>query len=488
MKKLELFFKYSKRGILLLTANEWYQIQQIKEICEVQIHPKYYDMQCTEYRKILSNITQGEVESAVFENFVMSEEKIRPLLERFNLGRDVLLNNTRYCVFIVPLHVELYIQEFLPNLYSYFEFKEQYLNQYTNYCDFIFPEDGYLKTKDMQRVLKSNLKNAGDDMVQQLEGNLHIRISKEQFLELKKNVNQYVELIQKNEKNISEKIQRTNDVFCCRLLTSLARVATVQGYYEEAIDIYKEFIHKQKLNSKNIAFEIWYGLADTYLYAEEYDEAYGTYAQILKWVMNQYEDEIAEEHFLNEKVRLYSKLALCEFKRKNDEKALQYIKYTFMNIDELNAEQKKSLFPVYYNYLLMWLDIFPYRTTEGDKLLECLENFDKNEMQKGMFLTVKAWYRGIINGDLYEAEKEAMEALNIKRRLCMENDVRIAESHYINAMLKMFQGDYDKALYCCNKSSNILKNVAMHEEQKEKRESVVKIIAEKQRGFSVCVK
>lgn len=102
-------------------------------------------------------------------------------------------------------------------------------------------------------------------------------------------------------------------------------------------------------------------------------------------------------------------------------------------------------------------------------------------MQKGMFLTVKAWYSGIINGDLYEAEKEAMEALNIKRRLCMENDVRIAESHYVNAMLKMFQGDYDKALYCCNKSSNILKNVAMHEEQKEKSGNLMKIIAQKQR-------
>lgn len=482
MKKLELFFKYSKRGILLLTANEWHLIQQIKEICEVQIHPKYYDMQCIEYRKILSNITQGEVESAVFENFVMTEEKMQQLLERFNLGRDVLLNNTRYCVFIVPLYVELYIQEFLPNLYSYFEFKEQYLNQYANYCDFVFPEDGYLKTKDMQRVLKSNLKNAGDDTVQQLEGYLHIRISKEQFWGLKKNVNQYVALIQKNKKNISEKIQLTNDVFCCRLLTSLARVATVQGYYEEAIAIYKDFIHKQKLNSQNITFEVWNGLADTYLYAEEYDDAYETYAKILKWVMDQYEDIITEENFLNEKVRVYSKLALCEFKRKNSEKALQYIEYTFTNIKELNKEQKKSLFPVYYNYLLMWLDTFPYKMAECDKLLEYLESFDKNEMQKGMFLTVKAWYRGIINGDLYEAEKDAAEALDIKRRLCIENDVRIAESHYVNAMLKMFQGDYDKALYCCNKSSNILKNVAMHEEQKEKSENLMKVIAEKQRG------
>ena len=82
-------------------------------------------MQSTEYREILADIKTKTAKSAVFENFAMSDEKLKDLLERFNLGRDLLLDNMQYCIFIVPPYVDLYIQEFLPNLDSYFELRLQ---------------------------------------------------------------------------------------------------------------------------------------------------------------------------------------------------------------------------------------------------------------------------------------------------------------------------------------------------------------------------
>lgn len=69
---------------------------------------------------------------------------------------------------------------------------------------------------------------------------------------------------------------------------------------------------------------------------------------------------------------------------------------------------------------------------------------EKNEVQEAMFLTAAAWYQGILNGNLLYASKAADRALQIKRRLYIENDARIAESHYVNAMIRMFQGKYEE--------------------------------------------
>lgn len=125
LKKIELFFEYSERGFVLISGSNERELTKIKKICENKIHPKFYDMQSMEYRKILADIKTKTAKSAVFENFAMSDEKLKDLLERFNLGRDLLLDNMQYCIFIVPPYVDSYIQEFLPNLDSYFELRIQ---------------------------------------------------------------------------------------------------------------------------------------------------------------------------------------------------------------------------------------------------------------------------------------------------------------------------------------------------------------------------
>ena len=93
-----------------------------------------------------------------------------------------------------------------------------------------------------------------------------------------------------------------------------------------------------------------------------------------------------------------------------------------------------------------------------------------------VLLTVKAWYLGIINGNLREAVEAADEALKIKRDLYIENDGRIAESHYVNALLRMFQGKYEQAEHCCIKSINILKNFNFHTSQKQKSNKLLERI------------
>ena len=92
-------------------------------------------------------------------------------------------------------------------------------------------------------------------------------------------------------------------------------------------------------------------------------------------------------------------------------------------------------------------------------MLELLVHNSSNEVQNAMYLTVKEWFVGVIKGDIYNSIQNASTALEIKRNLYIENDVRIAESHYVNALLRFFAGNDEEAYYCCMKSCNILKNI-----------------------------
>ena len=95
-----------------------------------------------------------------------------------------------------------------------------------------------------------------------------------------------------------------------------------------------------------------------------------------------------------------------------------------------------------------------------------------------MFLTVNAWYTGIILGNVYDAINIAHEALIIKRQQYIENDSRIAESHYVNALLRFFAGLDNDALHCIIKSQNILKNFKLYTLQKEQSQALFNEILE----------
>ena len=475
IQKLLLFFNCSNRGFLLLTANERNKIQQLHTLLKKQLDPEFYDMSVTEYNIILNDMDCTFSNSMVFTGFDKASN-FQELLEKFNLGRDLFLQKIRYCIFIVPLYIELYIQEQLPNLYAYFEFKQQFLTSYKNYCEFILPEDEYLKTKSMQKILKDTLVHSDNNVLQRLDGYMHIRINHKQYTQLEKDLYTYISKIKK-ETASSNNIQSANNAFCNKLLMSLARLATIQGEYQNALNIYEQLISKMSFISPQETYEVLNNMSDAYLYSEDYKKAQRCYSKILEFLLEKYNDDnFTEEEFQNARICTYSKLALCEFKLQHNTKVLEYIRLTLLHIPDLSEESQETLFPIYYNYFLMYLEIFSEQTIDGDKLFQKLENFNKNPIQTSMFLTIKAWYLGIINGDLSTARQLADTALQIKRQICIENDSRIAESHYVNAMIRMFQGNYPEAENCCIKSINILKNFPLHTAQKEASQKLLKQI------------
>lgn len=477
-RKLQFFLKYTQNGFALLTVNEWRIAEKIIKYVEDETRPEIYTVTGENYAEILNSLDKKK--TVLFLEMDLSEKDMYILLEKVNLGRDLLLKKSGCCIFIVPLYAERYIQESLPNLYDYFQFKERYIREYQSYFEYILPDAEYQKTKVMQRILKKNLQNA-DNIVQKLEGYQHVLVTEEQFDSLQSEVYKYVKEVWNNTQIQTEKSKEKEEAFCWRLLLTLARVAITQGNYKKAQNIYKDMICSIEARgrelSQNEKLEIWKGLSDAELYQKEYDEAYNGYARILELYQSDYNENRQEyEEFLLTKIRIYSKLALCEWKRGNEKTALKYIETSIRQAKEVSKEQKKELFAVYYNYFLMNLEITPKCSRMGDTLYQILDGLEKNEVQEAMFLTVAAWYQGILNGDLLYASKAADRALQIKRRLYIENDARIAESHYVNAMIRMFQGKYDEAEHCCVKSMNILKNFTSHMGQKEKSRQLMKTV------------
>lgn len=477
-RKLQFFLKYTQNGFALLTVNEWRIAEKIIKYVEDETRPEIYTVTGENYAEILNSLDKKK--TVLFLEMDLSEKDMYILLEKVNLGRDLLLKKSGCCIFIVPLYAERYIQESLPNLYDYFQFKERYIREYQSYFEYILPDAEYQKTKVMQRILKKNLQNA-DNIVQKLEGYQHVLVTEEQFDSLQSEVYKYVKEVWNNTQIQTEKSKEKEEAFCWRLLLTLARVAITQGNYKKAQNIYKDMICSIEARgrelSQNEKLEIWKGLSDAELYQKEYDEAYNGYARILELYQSDYNENRQEyEEFLLTKIRIYSKLALCEWKRGNEKTALKYIETSIRQAKEVSKEQKKELFAVYYNYFLMNLEITPKCSRMGDALYQILDGLEKNEVQEAMFLTVAAWYQGILKGDLVYASKAADRALQIKRRLYIENDARIAESHYVNAMIRMFQGKYDEAEHCCVKSMNILKNFTSHMGQKEKSRQLMKTV------------
>ena len=479
-RKLQFFLKYTQNGFALLTVNEWRIAEKIIKYVEDESRPEIYTVTGENYAEILNSLDKKK--TVLFLEMDLSEKDMYILLEKVNLGRDLLLKKSGCCIFIVPLYAERYIQESLPNLYDYFQFKERYIREYQSYFEYILPDAEYQKTKVMQRILKKNLQNA-DNIVQKLEGYQHVLVTEEQIDSLQSEVYKYVKEVWNNTQIQTEKSKEKEEAFCWRLLLTLARVAITQGNYKKAQNIYKDMICSIEARgrelSQNEKLEIWNGLSDAELYQKEYDEAYNGYARILELYQSDYNENRQEyEEFLLTKIRIYSKLALCEWKRGNEKTALKYIETSIRQAKEVSKEQKKELFAVYYNYFLMNLEITPKCSRMGDALYQILDGLEKNEVQEAMFLTVAAWYQGILKGDLVYASKAADRALQIKRRLYIENDARIAESHYVNAMIRMFQGKYEEAEHCCIKSMNILKNFTSHTGQKEKSRQLMETVSQ----------
>lgn len=253
--------------------------------------------------------------------------------------------------------------------------------------------------------------------------------------------------------------------------STFAKEAIVCGEYEEAIrqwDELLEFYERQNLHGTYI-WQAYSGKGNVYLYEGQYKKALEIYKKLLILIGSDQDASmlIAEEYALN----IYSSIALCFVKMGEYESAENFIKQALYVMDQ-NKENGMELvwdyFWIYYNCLLMYLEMDSIPSVRSFKMLKRLKKCNTNTIQKALLFTVRAWHKGILEGDVNGGILEANEALYLKLHSNVENDLQIVESYYVNTVLNLFAGKENVAHHYAEKGLNVLNDCDVLKEKNVK--------------------
>lgn len=449
ISKLYLYLNMSIKGFILLTVNEKHlQEELINDIKEMK--------KCTIYDLndfSVKNTSQNDNEQLAIYKCINFNKKEMSILEKINLSRDILLKQEKLFIFIVPKYIAELIQQNFPNLYSYFILKESFTKKYDIFFEYIFPNSGYLVSKESQRESKRYYQiTQNEDINDKLNYFLHAKASPKELNELDNSMS-----------NLLKKADITKEYnlkYYFNLLFKFAKMLLRQGRYTEAEYIFSKL--SNELSAKRTHSKLYYesliGAGDAFFHLKEYEKAKRIYEDTIIDIINLDILTLKEEDDYFHKI-IYSRLALCYIEEREYSRALSFMESAFNTlIEDCDKKHSGEFFDIYYNYFLILMNQNPNNCYIINSILSILNKMKKNYIQEAMFLSISAWYNGVMMGNLKSAFKNAQNALSIKRNVFIENDIRIAESHYLNSVLYFINGEYEKAYRCCHKCSNILKN------------------------------
>lgn len=471
--KLELYLKNSNRGFVLISVNNRRYREEIFRLIDSYGATRVYDLKEIGLQDTIREIQEKDsIKRVVYYN--MESSDVEKILEKINLSRDLLLKIEKLFVLVVPAYVGQVVQEKFPNLYSYVVLEESYVKRYDNagIFEYIIPGTPYLITKESQRLSKKNFYFNKESVDERLDYYMQAKVSQEELHALIHDVNEAVG-------RIMDKNAKYDFRYWHALILKLAKVLAIQDEFESALMLY-ELIAKRtdaRYSFLNLYYEALIGMGDVYLAQESLDKAIQIYNNVLAQIA---ENGMVSRSFTATQMHIYPRIAICHMKQGKLEEAYERLKAVMPYFQECSIEKSDMFFEVYYNYLLLGLKMHTINRHEYNDAMNSLNDRIYNVVQKAMFLTVQAWYKGVVEGNLMLAISSAQEALDIKRRYFIENDLRIAESHYVIAVLYMLSGLYEKAERCCRKCINILKNFKQKQWQNIMANTLLEEILEEQ--------
>lgn len=473
-KKLELYVEKVNRGFVLLTVNEKHLVNGVIQLISKKRTTSVYDLSVMEFRDTVRDFEENQsVEAVVYYNFGFDSKQVSRVLEKMNLARDMLLTHSRLLFFVVPEFVEQIIQEDFPNLYSYFVLKESYLRRFSNYFEYILPGKKYLITKEEQHEFKKKYLQGDKSIDERLEYFVRARMSDEELWILNRDIRKYLEFLLKNKELMEYR-------YYFSLIIQYAKVLMTQEKYEGALETFNDLLLSSILKRTNINlyFEAFIGKGDTDFYLGKYEEALECYSSVMMENSERSDYEYIG-NALKYQVKILSRIALCHAQKGNLQKANQFMTSAVRYAKEMDFAE--DVFPIYYNFLLINMRLYSGGNFNLETVIHTLDKMKKNRVQEAMYLTIFAWYEGVMRGKCEEMLGKAKEALKIKREIYLENDLRIAESHYVIAVLYNMLERYEEARRCCVKSLNILKNLRYVKHQEKLSRELYKEILERQK-------
>ena len=127
MRKLDMFLEYACKGYALLVIDDISIVHEMEIYIAEKKSTCVYDFELITHREMLWDLdNQRDTEVIIFSNFSKNRKKTIDNMERFNLGRDLILSKANCCFFILPTFAASYVFHELPNLFDYFQLKESF--------------------------------------------------------------------------------------------------------------------------------------------------------------------------------------------------------------------------------------------------------------------------------------------------------------------------------------------------------------------------
>ena len=450
-RKLELYLNISTRGFILLQVNDRRYEKQLVQFISSMKETLAYNLQEIDFRDSVENFKISKnVQIVLYYSLHSHNGELRKILEKINLSRDLLAAKDKLIVFIVPQYVACMIQEDFPNLYSYFILKEIYITEYELLFDYILPGKKYLITKDAQREFKRFFYSSNEDLDVRLDYYKQKKAKVKDYNLLKKDFFEYLQ-------KLAVQVEAYDRRYYYSLLLRMGDVCANQGDYEDASIIYDSILRSGPVASdfQDTYYKVWLHKSDIYLKQQKYDKAIQVYKDVLEMIARQHDydmDNIFAEYI----VKILPRIAICYAMFGEYEKADSYMSRAYEISHEI--EDKEEMFAILYNRILLAIHMNKVQDNQIRPFFIDLENLISCDIQKAMYHLIYAWYRGVIGGHCRHALKYVKVALDINRASLAENDVRIAECHYLNSILFRLVDECEHSEQCRKKSINILKN------------------------------
>lgn len=475
--KLKLNLKLAKTGFVLIKVNDIYMREQITDTIKLQFE-SIVEYKLTPYnlKEVFYKLCDFETEHVnSYALFYMPEksEEVDGIIRQFNVMRNVFAEIKTILIFFVPAYVDLHIAEYMPDLYDYFILKQDYCYCYDNIIDILLPQNKHLITKEERSFEKdyykknfNNRKTTGKEKKEH-EKLENIYRELESLSNTKKNpkvIREYLELriapvIKNLEENENfEKIEKSRVSVskreCVKIFFKTSRMLQRQKMYDEAgkcLQLAGGLIENTPLESI-LHVEVIKEMANNAYYNSNYKLAEELYQKLYMELLEQ-----NEETYM--KCFLCSCMAACRFKQEDTEGALSRILEAIRIEKQLKENTEGIYFVNAYNYLLILLKNREERIESiSDEYKEKLFARKFGVVEQAMLMTLYAWIQGVVLGKKDIGLEYALKGLELKRKYFMENDIRIAESHYGISVLYLLKGNLERAEKCCQKCLNILKN------------------------------
>ena len=457
-QKLELYLKFSERGFVLLQVNDKRYERSIINMVSSMCSTIVFDLKETDFRDGIEYLkVNKEVQVLLYHSLNSHNENLKNVLEKINLSRDLLLVQDRIIVFIVPQYVAFMIQDEFPNLYSYFSLKEVYIKEYPLLFEFIFPDKKYLITKERQSEFKKFFFASGEGIEERLDYYVQKKVKERELTILKSKFNEYLETFCLQTDEYDWRYYYT-------ILLRMANVCVVQEDYEYALELYDKIVTAPIVLSQyqGIYYEAWIQKADVYFKQRKYETAIDLYKALISMVARQHDYDNVDI-FLEYVTKICSRMAICYAIKKEYDSANNLMHGALKWAEQ--REDEAECFAIIYNQIVLAILEGNIEDAIIRPKFESLKQLISCDIQDAFYLSIYAWYRGIIGGHRRHALKYACEALTLKRENFIENDVRIAESHYLISLLYLLGDETERAMECRKKCLNILNNYEFEKER-----------------------